>query len=198
MFCSENETPAQPAQPEDEAPAAPAPGEALDQTTALGRVMKTALAHDGLARGIHEVCRCGTAVHGPIADYACCSSCWPQEVTPSGGLMCTEFARARAVDYREIGDLLLVLLQAHGHWTMCASNAHRQPTMIWRSNAVLLRRSRLSCAFLLTIATKPTTRSSSRACALRSLWTWCGSGTPDPDLGGLEPSSLVNSLAALF
>lgn len=45
---------------EEDAPAAPAPAEALDQTSALARVMKTALAHDGLARGIHEVCRCVT------------------------------------------------------------------------------------------------------------------------------------------
>jgi hypothetical protein len=37
--------------------AAPAPAEALDQTTALKVVMKTALAHDGLARGLHEACR---------------------------------------------------------------------------------------------------------------------------------------------
>ena len=48
----------------DEAPAAPsAPAETLDQTTALKRVLKAALAHDGLCRGLHEVCRCGALHH---------------------------------------------------------------------------------------------------------------------------------------
>lgn len=52
------------------APAAAAPVEALDQTTALGRVMKTALAHDGLSRGLHEVARCARARRSRRAVHA--------------------------------------------------------------------------------------------------------------------------------
>lgn len=44
--------------PEVEAPApAVVPTEALDQTTAVKLVLKKALAHDGLARGLREVTR---------------------------------------------------------------------------------------------------------------------------------------------
>lgn len=38
--------------------AAPAPGEPMDINTAVRLVMKKALAHDGLARGLHEAARC--------------------------------------------------------------------------------------------------------------------------------------------
>ena len=40
-----------------EAPAAAAPGEPMDLNTAIQVVMKKALAHDGLARGLHESAR---------------------------------------------------------------------------------------------------------------------------------------------
>mmetsp|Transcript_33150 Transcript_33150/g.78634 ORF Transcript_33150/g.78634 Transcript_33150/m.78634 type:complete len:143 (-) Transcript_33150:80-508(-) len=36
---------------------APAPGEPMDVNTAVEVVLKKALAHDGLARGLHEACR---------------------------------------------------------------------------------------------------------------------------------------------
>ncbi|GAB4821302.1 hypothetical protein N2152v2_008348 [Parachlorella kessleri] len=39
------------------AAAAPAPGEPMDINTAIQLVLKKALAHDGLARGLHEACR---------------------------------------------------------------------------------------------------------------------------------------------
>jgi len=39
------------------APAAAAPGEALDVNSAVALVLKKALAHDGLARGLHESAR---------------------------------------------------------------------------------------------------------------------------------------------
>eukprot|EP01025_Chloroclados_australasicus_P051575 TRINITY_DN600_c0_g2_i1.p1 TRINITY_DN600_c0_g2~~TRINITY_DN600_c0_g2_i1.p1 ORF type:complete len:167 (+),score=14.89 TRINITY_DN600_c0_g2_i1:143-643(+) len=42
--------------PKPEAPAN-VPTESLDQATALRLVLKKALAHDGLARGLHEACR---------------------------------------------------------------------------------------------------------------------------------------------
>lgn len=51
--CSGNDTPA-------EAPAPVAvPTEALDQSQAVEIVLRKALAHDGLARGLREVTRCG-------------------------------------------------------------------------------------------------------------------------------------------
>jgi small subunit ribosomal protein S12e len=37
--------------------AAPAPGEPMDLNTAVRVVLKKALAHDGLSRGLHEACR---------------------------------------------------------------------------------------------------------------------------------------------
>ena len=37
---------------------APAPGEPMDINTAVHLVLKKALAHDGLCRGLHEACRC--------------------------------------------------------------------------------------------------------------------------------------------
>ena len=37
--------------------APPAPGEPMDINTAVQLVLKKALAHDGLARGLHEACR---------------------------------------------------------------------------------------------------------------------------------------------
>ncbi|PSC68919.1 40S ribosomal S12-like [Micractinium conductrix] len=40
-----------------EAPAAAAPGEPMDLNTAIQVVMKKALAHDGLSRGLHEAAR---------------------------------------------------------------------------------------------------------------------------------------------
>ena len=39
------------------APAAPAPGEKMDVNTAVAAVLKKALAHDGLSRGLHEAAR---------------------------------------------------------------------------------------------------------------------------------------------
>ena len=42
---------------EEEAPAAPAPGEPMDINTAVQVVLKKALAHDGLCRGLGEACR---------------------------------------------------------------------------------------------------------------------------------------------
>ncbi|KAK9828837.1 hypothetical protein WJX72_002323 [[Myrmecia] bisecta] len=39
------------------APAAPAPGEPMDVNTAVQVVLKKALAHDGLSRGLHEATR---------------------------------------------------------------------------------------------------------------------------------------------
>jgi len=39
------------------ADAAPAPGEPMDINTAVQNVLKKALAHDGLSRGLHEACR---------------------------------------------------------------------------------------------------------------------------------------------
>ncbi|KAK9903943.1 hypothetical protein WJX75_001017 [Coccomyxa subellipsoidea] len=42
---------------EVKAPAAPAPDEPMDVNTALQMVLKKALAHDGLARGLHETAR---------------------------------------------------------------------------------------------------------------------------------------------
>lgn len=53
-MCSGNDTPA-------EAPAPVAvPTEALDQSQAVEIVLRKALAHDGLARGLREVTRCVT------------------------------------------------------------------------------------------------------------------------------------------
>jgi len=37
--------------------AAPAPGEPMDINTAVQLVLKKALAHDGLSRGLHEAAR---------------------------------------------------------------------------------------------------------------------------------------------
>lgn len=37
---------------------AAAPGEPMDINTAVQMVLKKALAHDGLCRGLHEACRC--------------------------------------------------------------------------------------------------------------------------------------------
>ncbi len=40
---------------------AAAPGEPMDINAAVKMVLKKALAHDGLCRGLHEACRCGLA-----------------------------------------------------------------------------------------------------------------------------------------
>ena len=52
MAAGEEEAEATPA-----AVAAPAPDEPMDVNTALQMVLKKALAHDGLARGLHETAR---------------------------------------------------------------------------------------------------------------------------------------------
>lgn len=65
-----------------EAPAAAAPGEPMDLNTAIQVVMKKALAHDGLARGLHEAARaiergqaqvggCLHAASSPAALFRC-------------------------------------------------------------------------------------------------------------------------------
>lgn len=54
---------------------AAAPGEPMDINAAVKMVLKKALAHDGLCRGLHEACRCGLessshpAGSGVGADY---------------------------------------------------------------------------------------------------------------------------------
>jgi hypothetical protein len=63
-----------------EAPAAaPAPDEPMDVNTAVQLVLKKALAHDGLARGLHEAARaldrgevCASLRLRPF----CCLLCW--------------------------------------------------------------------------------------------------------------------------
>lgn len=64
--CSEEETPQ-----EVEAPSAPAPGEPMDVNQAVQQVLKKALAHDGIARGLNETARAlekGSAQLAILAD----------------------------------------------------------------------------------------------------------------------------------
>jgi len=52
------ETPMEETTPEEtETTEEPAPKQEMDMTTALKEVLKKALIHDGLARGLHEVCK---------------------------------------------------------------------------------------------------------------------------------------------
>lgn len=55
--------------PKTEPAAAPAPDEPMDVNTAVQLVLKKALAHDGLARGLHEAARAldRGEVRGPSA-----------------------------------------------------------------------------------------------------------------------------------
>jgi hypothetical protein len=60
---------------QEEVPAAAAPGEPMDLNTAIQVVMKKALAHDGLARGLHESAR---SIERGQAQVGCCCCCWLQ------------------------------------------------------------------------------------------------------------------------
>lgn len=56
-----------------------APGEPMDINTAIQLVMKKALAHDGLSRGLHESCRWGLQRPGARAQLR------PAEEQGAGG-----------------------------------------------------------------------------------------------------------------
>lgn len=67
-----------------EVAAAPAIGEPMDINTAVQMVLKKALAHDGLSRGLHEACRCVRRQHISTSsclqltahDHPCFSIAW--------------------------------------------------------------------------------------------------------------------------
>lgn len=98
--------------------AAPAPGEPMDINTAVQLVMKKALAHDGLARGLHEAARSIERVSSNCKQQAPSSSA---SSSPLG-------SSSSSIEVQEL-EALTVAYDANICWTGKAADAMDQIAM---------------------------------------------------------------------